>query len=68
MELIIVAPAQFVHQMFEMGRQLGVNWLKALLQPFADGVANGSAGPVIYLFVIERNSSIHNEFHIAWCD
>ena len=48
---VVVAPAQFVHQLLQMGRQLGFR-AHALLQPFADGIADRSRRPVIDLLEI----------------
>ena len=60
---VVVAPAQFIHQLSQPGRQLGFG-ADALLQPFADRIADGLAGPVI-----ELDSGIHDnfldEFHLA---
>jgi len=65
---VVVAPAQFIHQLSQPGRQLGFG-ADALLQPFADRIADGLAGPVIELFEIAIESGIHDnsldEFHLA---
>ena len=57
-----VAPAQFVHQMFQMGRQARPLRAEALLQPFAHSVADRSAGLAIDLFDVVGDSAIHDEF------
>jgi hypothetical protein len=60
-----VLPAQFIHQMFQMGRQSGMNRAKILLQPFAHGIANRSAGLAIDLFAGVGDSAIHGEFRFV---
>jgi hypothetical protein len=60
-----VLPAQLIHQMFQMGRQFGVNRAKVLLQPFAHGVAYRSAGLAIDLFAGIGDSAIHSEFRFV---
>jgi hypothetical protein len=57
-----VAPAQFVHQMLEMGRQARGFRAKVLLQPFGHGVADRSAGLAIDQFAVVGNSAVHDEF------
>src|SRR5207244_393929 len=44
--ILLVVPAQFIHQMLQTGRERRF-WTQTLLQPFADGITNGPAGPVI---------------------
>jgi hypothetical protein len=56
---VAVAPSQFIHQLSQPGRQFGFG-ADALLQPFADGVADGPAGPVIELLVIAVDLGIHD--------
>jgi len=58
MQTFLVAPAQFIEQMLQLGgeRRFGVH---ALLQPFTDGVANGPAGPVIELLKVPIDTAIH---------
>jgi hypothetical protein len=53
-----VAPAQFIHQISQPERQLGLR-VQVLLQTFADSIADGLAGPVIDLFEIVGDSGIH---------
>jgi hypothetical protein len=57
-----VAPAQFVDQMLEVGRQARGLQAKALLQPFAYCVADRSAGLAIDWFAIVSDSAVHDEF------
>jgi len=45
-------PVQLLQQMLEMGRQRRCLRAEVLLQPFADGVADRSAGAAIDLLVI----------------
>jgi hypothetical protein len=45
-----VLPLQLIHQVAEMGRQLGIFGSKVLPQPFADATAYRSAGSAIDLF------------------
>jgi hypothetical protein len=47
-----------------MGRQLGVVRAKVLLQPFADGTADRSAGGAIHLFAALVDS-VHRGFRFA---
>jgi hypothetical protein len=53
-----VASAQFVHQVLEARGQAGKFGAQALPQPFAHGVANRPAGPVI-----ERFGAVSNPAH-----
>jgi hypothetical protein len=46
-ETILIAPAQLVHQMVEVGGWLQGFRPQALLQPLADGLADRAAGSVI---------------------
>ena len=57
--------AQFIHQMFEMRRQGGYFRAEVLLQPFAHGFANRSAGLAIDLFAGVGDSAIHGEFRFG---
>jgi hypothetical protein len=65
---VVVAPAKFIHQLSQPGRQLGFG-ANALLQPFADRIADGLAGSVIEWFDIAVDPGIHDnfldEFHLA---
>jgi hypothetical protein len=63
--LLAVPPAQFIHQMLEMGRQARGLGVKALLQPFAHGVADRSAGLAIDLFAVVVDSAHHGEFRFS---
>jgi hypothetical protein len=59
---LVVPPAQFIHQMLEVGRQtrgLGVN---ISLQPFAHGIADRPAGLAIDLLAVVADSAIHGVF------
>jgi hypothetical protein len=60
-----VAPAQFVEQMLEVGRQAQGLRAKALLQPFAYCVADRSAGIAIDRFAVVGDSAIHDEFRFV---
>jgi hypothetical protein len=59
-----ILPLQLVHQVPEMGRQFGVFRAKVLLQPFADGAADRSAGGAIDLFAAFVDS-VHRGFRFA---
>jgi hypothetical protein len=58
---VVIAAEQFIHQLLQTGCELGLR-TQALLQPFADGIADRSCSPVINLFEIVVDSAIHNEF------
>jgi hypothetical protein len=60
-----VLPLQFIHQVPEMGRQLGVFGAKVLPQPFADTTADRSAGGAIHLFAALVDSVGHRGFRFA---
>jgi hypothetical protein len=53
---------QFIHQMSQMGRQFGGFGAKVVLQPFADGTADRSAGSPIDLFAALVDSVRHRRF------
>jgi hypothetical protein len=55
-----VLPAQLLHQMLELGRQGWRLGAEIPLQPFADGVADRSAGIAIDLW------AIHDSFRFAF--
>jgi hypothetical protein len=57
---LVLTPEQFIHQLLQMGRELGFRTY-VLLQPFAHGIADRSRSPVINLFEIV-DSAIHDEF------
>jgi hypothetical protein len=59
---LVVPSAQFIHQMLEMGRQTRGLRTKVLLQPFAHGVADRSAGLAIDLFAVVVDSAFHGRF------
>jgi hypothetical protein len=61
----VIALAQFVHQVFEVGRWMQGIRTKVLLQPFAHGVADRSAGLAIDLFAVVSDSAIHAEFRFV---
>jgi len=56
---------QLIHQVAEMGRQFGIFRAKVLLQPFADGPADRSAGGAIDLFAALVDSVGHRGFRFA---
>jgi hypothetical protein len=64
----IVAAVQLIDELAQTRRQFGLG-VQALLQPFADGVADRHACPVIDLFYIVIDSTIHrrslDQFHLA---
>ena len=63
----VVAPAQFVDEFAQPRREI-VLGVQALLQPFADGVADRRAGLVVDLFELVVDSGFHGrlyEFHLA---
>ncbi|HEV7408242.1 MAG TPA: hypothetical protein VGO01_07155 [Bradyrhizobium sp.] len=61
-----VLPLQLVHQLLEMGGQFGCFGAKVLLQPFADGTTNRSAGSAIDLFAALVDSVGHRGFRFAF--
>src|SRR6266508_1299137 len=64
---LVVAAAQLIDELAQSRRQFGVG-AQALLQPFADGVADRHAGLVIVLFEIVVDSALHRrlyKFHLA---
>jgi hypothetical protein len=56
---------QLSEQIFQMGRQGGFDRTKVLLQPFAHGFANRSAGLAIDLVAGVGDSAIHGEFRFV---
>ena len=59
---VVVAAAQFIHQLLQMGRELGFR-THVLLQPFADGIADRSRRSGDQFASNSRiDSAIHNEF------
>jgi hypothetical protein len=68
MQAVFLAPAHLVQQMLQMRGQRLFR-AQALLQPFADRVANGPAGLVIEQLKISVASAIHDqslgEFRLA---
>jgi hypothetical protein len=60
-----VLPLQLIHQVPEMGGQFGIFRAKVLLQPFADGTADRSAGGPINLFTALVDSVGHRGFRLA---
>jgi hypothetical protein len=62
--VIAVPPAQFIHQVLELGREARRR-TQALLQMFTDGVANRSARLAIDLFAVVGDSAIHDEFRFV---
>jgi hypothetical protein len=60
-----VLPLQLIHQVPEVRRQFGIFRAKVLLQPFADGTADRSAGGAIELFAAFVDSVEHREFRFA---
>jgi hypothetical protein len=59
---IIVPPVQFIEQMLEVGGEARGVRAKALLQPFAYGVADRSAGLVVDRFAVVVVSAVHGAF------
>jgi hypothetical protein len=57
-----VTPAQFVHQVLQMGRQVRGLRSEALLQPFAHSVADRSASLAIDRFNVVGETAVHDEF------
>ena len=57
--------AEFMHQMLQMGRKGGFVMAEVLLQPFAHGFANRSAGLAIDLFAGVGDSAIHGAFRFV---
>jgi hypothetical protein len=55
---LVLTPSQFIHQALQRWRQRSLG-ADALLQPFANGVADRAAGLVIDFFVIAIDSGIH---------
>jgi hypothetical protein len=68
MQAVFLAPAHLVQQMLQMRGQRFLR-AQALLQPFADRVADGPAGLVIEQLKISVASAIHDlsldEFRLA---
>jgi hypothetical protein len=62
--VLFVAPAQFVHEMLEVRGKTRRIGPKALLQPFAHGIADRSARLVIHPFAAVVDSADHDEFHL----
>jgi hypothetical protein len=60
--IAVVLPLQLLHEVPELGRQLGIFRAKVLLQPFADGAANRSAGDPIDRFAALADSVGHRGF------
>ena len=60
---IAIPPAQFIHQVLEVRGQARNLGAKALLQPFAHGVADRPAGLVIERFVTVSDSA-HDGFRL----
>jgi hypothetical protein len=54
-------PAQFIHQMLELGREVRRLRAQGPLQLFTHGVADRSARPAIDLFAVVGDSAIHNK-------
>jgi hypothetical protein len=60
--VVTVPPAQFIHQMLELGREVRRLRAQGPLQLFTHGVADRSARPAIDLFAVVGDSAIHNKF------
>ena len=60
-----ILPLQLIHQISQMGRQFGILRAKVLLQPFADGTADRSAGGAIDLFAALVDPVGHRGFRFA---
>jgi hypothetical protein len=64
--IALILPLQLIHQISQMGRQFGILRAKVLLQPFADGTADRSAGSPIDLFAALVDSVLHRRFRWAF--
>jgi hypothetical protein len=67
--VLAVAPAQFIHQMLKMGRQMHGLGTKVLPQPFAYGIADRSARLAVDLFAVVGDWAIHDisaSFSFNW--
>jgi hypothetical protein len=64
--IAVILPLQLIHQISQMGRQFGILRAKVLLQPFADGTADRSAGSLIDLFAALVDSVRHRWFRWAF--
>jgi hypothetical protein len=64
--IAVILPLQLIHQISQMGRQFGTLRAKVLLQPFADGTADRSAGGAIDLFAALVDSVGHHGFRFAF--
>jgi hypothetical protein len=60
--VLAVPPAQFIHQMLEVGREVRRLRKQGPLQLFTHGVADRSARPAIDLLAVVGDSAIHDEF------
>jgi hypothetical protein len=60
-----IQPLQRIHQVLEAGRQFGIFRAKVLLQPFADGTADRSAGGAIDMLAALVDSVGHRGFRFA---
>jgi hypothetical protein len=63
--VLILSFAQLIHQMLQLGRESGSLGAKILPEPFADRIANGSAGRVIDLVKGLDCPAVHSEFRAA---
>ena len=64
---LVVAAAQLINELAQTRRKFALG-AQVLLQPFADGVADRHACPVIDLFDIAGDSGFHGdlyEFHLT---
>lgn len=61
-ETLVVAPAQFVNQVFKLRGRFQIFRAQALLQPFANGIADGSARGVIDRLADFVDSAGHCQF------
>jgi hypothetical protein len=62
---IAILPLQRIHQVPEVGGQFGIFQAKVLLQPFADGTADRSAGGAIDMLAALVDSVGHRRFRFA---
>jgi hypothetical protein len=64
--IAMILPVQLIHQIAQMGRQFGILGAKVLLQPFADGTADRSAGSPIHLLAALVDWVGHRRFRWAF--
>jgi hypothetical protein len=62
---LAVPPAQLIHEMLKVRRRTQEFGAKVLLQPFAYGIADRSAGLAIDPFAVVVDSAIHGGFRFV---